>query len=374
MEKNNACSGCRACEAICPKECIKINVLGRKEFTKIIKKKECTNCHLCEWVCPHTAHIDLKEPLKGFNAYALKSSVIRRSSSGGIASSMYEYCMENSITGIGVLFDGNFNLNYTAIKNERQMRKAAGSKYVYSDMSGIHSLVANELCNGKKVLFIGLPCHATGLLNYCKLKNIDTENLITVDLVCHGVVMPIYFTEHLCRVVGLRMNTNFEGNILFRAKSNPYGLTVTNKSTVIYDKSRYKDEYMKLYLAGMYAKSCCQCKFAQQNRIGDITIKDCNTPWDKRKDNSVANQSSVLINSLKGMELWDCLREGKIKTEEYWVKDIINEDERLQFPSPTLNKYDWFGKIEKYFGHSMAVSILCYLSSIVQNRRKTKRR
>lgn len=374
MEKNSICSGCRACEAICPKKCIEINVLGRKEFTKIVKKEECINCHLCDRVCPHTAHIDLKEPLGGFNAYALRSSVIRRASSGGIASSMYEYCMENSITGIGVLFDGNFNLNYTAIKNENQMRKAAGSKYVYSDMNGIHVLVADRLRNGGKILFIGLPCHVAGLLNYCRLRNIDTENLITVDLVCHGVAMPIYFKEHLRKVVGLQMDTNFESNILFRAKRNPFGLTVTNKSAVIYDKSRYKDEYMKLYIAGMYAKSCCQCKFAQTERIGDITIKDCSTPWDKRKDNRVVNQSSVLINSLKGMKLWDCLREGKIKAEEYGVKDIVSEDERLQFPSPMLNKYDWFGKVEKYFGHSMAVNILWYLSGIVQNCRKTKRR
>ena len=65
-------------------------------------------------------------------------------------------------------------------------KKFQGSKYVKSHPEGIYKKVKELLKNGRKVLFIGLPCQVGSLLNCVG----DNENLYTVDSICHGTPSP----------------------------------------------------------------------------------------------------------------------------------------------------------------------------------------
>ena len=141
--EKDICSGCMACKIICPSQCIDINISDRKEFKREIEHDKCLKCRRCDNVCPHRSDVPLRKSIGGYNIYARKKSILRRSSSGGLASVIYEYCLRNAIHCFGVKFDRNYNLNYVLIKSEQDIRHAAGSKYVYSNMNNVYEKVKN---------------------------------------------------------------------------------------------------------------------------------------------------------------------------------------------------------------------------------------
>ena len=121
-DKTN-CSGCRACENICPKN--SISILERHDRFLCIRNKDCINCGLCEQVCPHiNKQENIKNPIVGKNAFAKQRSKYRSATSGGIASVIYQYCQKNDIDCIGVNYTDDFELEYTWICNQEKLKKA----------------------------------------------------------------------------------------------------------------------------------------------------------------------------------------------------------------------------------------------------------
>ena len=52
------------------------------------------------------------------------------------------------------------------------------------------------LDQGKLVLFTGTPCQIEGLYSYLGK---EYDNLITVDVICHGVPSPLAWKKYLSR-------------------------------------------------------------------------------------------------------------------------------------------------------------------------------
>ena len=89
-------------------------------------------------------------------------------------------------------------------KNERD--EFRGSKYVQSDMTGIFQSVKEDLKNGLFVLFSGTPCQTAGLKAYIGPRLRD--NLLLVDIICHGVPSPYIWRDYLLYI------EHKEGNII----------------------------------------------------------------------------------------------------------------------------------------------------------------
>ena len=75
--------------------------------------------------------------------------------------------------------------------SKKERDKFRGSKYVQSYLGDIFSEIVDQLQGDQKVLFSGTPCQVAGLLSFKKKKKINSENLLTVDIVCHGVPIPL---------------------------------------------------------------------------------------------------------------------------------------------------------------------------------------
>ena len=357
------CSGCMACKYICPTGCIEIDTSNRIRFIKMVDHSKCVNCHLCEKVCPHSDDIRAKKSIYGYNAWSNKRSVLRRSSSGGIASMLYEYGVENNIKCVGVSFDERLNLYYVFLDDCRMLRDAAGSKYVFSRMDKVYEGVRSYLIKGEQVLFVGLPCHVSALKKYCELKGISQDGLITVDVVCHGIVMPYFFEKHIKKFVF----DNKEKSIRFREKNNQYGISVFSEGNLIYKRNRYEDEYMMMFLEGIYSDSCYHCKYACELRVGDFTIKDCSTEWENREKNIVHNQSSVMINTEVGKRIWDDLMKNKVDGYTYPITSIIKEDSMLRHPSNKPFLYGVFLLLESMAGYTITTNVLWKIKALIRN-------
>ena len=93
--------------------------------------------------------------------------------------------LAKSGTVFGVTMDSNHEGIYSVAKTQVERDAMHGSKYMRARVGNAYKEVEAEL-KGGIVLFSGTPCHVAGLLKYLKKRNIDTTNLYTIDLICHG--------------------------------------------------------------------------------------------------------------------------------------------------------------------------------------------
>jgi coenzyme F420-reducing hydrogenase beta subunit len=75
-----------------------------------------------------------------------------------------------------------------------------GSKYVQSRIGDTYILTKKFLMSGRKVLFTGTPCQIAGLKAFLQK---DYDNLLTVDLVCHGVPSPLVWKKYLNEIINM---------------------------------------------------------------------------------------------------------------------------------------------------------------------------
>ena len=94
----------------------------------------------------------------------------------------------------GAGFDENLQVRHISIKNKEDIRKIRGSKYVQSKIGDTYSEAKEYLQKGIKVLFAGTPCQISGLKSYLGK---DYDNLILMDIICHGVPSPKVWKKYL---------------------------------------------------------------------------------------------------------------------------------------------------------------------------------
>ena len=197
IEAKENCCGCVACMYVCPKECISIKVDRIGNFYRVIDKNKCVSCGRCSRVCPTENVSNYNDCQSAYIAYNPSKAVVRKSASGGIAATIYRYCLNRNIDCVGVHYTKSLRAEYDFIKDIAQIDEFVSSKYVHSYMGKIYEKMQKKLKLGRKVVFIGLPCHVAAVKN---IFGCDNPNLICIDLVCHGVVPERYLREHITRI------------------------------------------------------------------------------------------------------------------------------------------------------------------------------
>lgn len=307
---NDECTGCGLCEQICPKNAIRLQKNDEGFLYPVIDKVKCINCNLCNRLCPQTHSIRLNEPNKVFGSKLKSESLRKRSSSGGLATALSSYIIENNGIVYGAVFDKDFKVVHKRCSNTHDIADLAGTKYVQSDLNNCFFKIANDLKNSRLVLFIGTPCQVSGLLRFIEFKKIDSTKLYTVDLICHGVPSPEIFKKY---IVWLRDIYGDFNNYQFRDKSISWH--GTNISIATGDKkiinTRELRTYSDLYFSGFITRpSCHNCHYTNKCRVSDITLGDF---WGIDKiDKNFADEtgvSIVFINSKKGNYIFSKISE-----------------------------------------------------------------
>ena len=191
------CCGCTACAFVCAQHAITMqpNALGFKY--PIVNLDICTNCGLCETVCAFKEHYDLtdiEEPL--FFAARLKDlEALKHSQSGGAFMAIAEKIIQNGGVVYGVGSGEHFKVEHQRATTIDECKLFRGSKYVQSDLGDTFRNIKKDLLDKKEVLFVGTPCQVAGLKSYISPKY--RNQLLLVDLVCHGVPSPKVWDEYL---------------------------------------------------------------------------------------------------------------------------------------------------------------------------------
>ena len=207
--EKNRCSGCGACNNICPQNAIRMIYKDNGFLYPEIDKEKCVNCGLCKKVCPNNINVEFH---KCYGAYLYRNgnaTLRKKSSSGGAFIDIARKIVSQNGIVFGAEFDKYNNIQHNNYSNLNDVQRFCTSKYVQSDIKKSFKEVYTNLMDGKVVLFSGTPCQVAGIKSYLSIRKCNVDKLVTVDFVCHGVPSPKVWKKYLDEVEKTEWN-NYE--------------------------------------------------------------------------------------------------------------------------------------------------------------------
>lgn len=373
------CSGCHACYNICPKNCIKMIRDEQGFLYPEVDEKNCSNCGLCEKICPIINPVSKAKKIEDINAYAAINSneeIRLNSSSGGVFTLIANYVVENGGVVFGVGFDDNFNAVHKMAESINGIEEFRGSKYVQSTIGNTYKLAKESLDQGKMVLFTGTPCQIGGLYAYLRK---DYENLITQDLICHGVPSPSVWQKY----VEYRSTLAKASVRRISSRRKTYGWKRFSVSFSFENDTEYlcpfpRDPFMRLFLDNYCLRpSCYDCSFKGKIRQSDITLADfwgVNNVLPEMDDDK--GTSLIFINSEKGQKIFDAIKsnlnykptaiDDAVKYNSAMISSVKPAKKQKQFWVDIKNKS--FNKLEKKYCKPVKVSKLRIILSKIKRK------
>lgn len=343
---HDKCTGCTACKDVCPKQCITMQPDELDALHPIVDDGICINCGLCEKTCPNNRELSYKLPHKVWAAWSNDNDVRRTSASGGIACELYRYWIKNGGVATGVVYDRDEGCHFILLEKESDIKTVQNSKYTFSETAGIYKVVKQKLQAGISVLFIGVPCQVAGLYGFLKK---EYDNLITVDIICHGMPPATYLEQHIKNIEDKKKE--YTCQLFFRdPKYYTYTYTFTlknNNGKEFYNKKVLtRDNYQLGYhRALIYRENCYSCNYAREERISDLTIGDFSglgrfAPFEYDKH----NVSCILENTDKGSALLKKLN-GALSMFERPACEAFEVEKQLKSPSVKHSRRSIFEKV-----------------------------
>lgn len=281
-EEIPGCSGCTACMNACPKGAIKMKKESNGFLYPIIEESLCIGCQKCIKTCPvyqwakqPEIHTNGPSEAKAYGGWILDEEIRMQSSSGGIFSALALHTLSQGGVVYGAHIDDELNIKHIRIDNKADLKKLRGSKYKQSDLGFCYQSAKNDIKAGRAVLFSGVPCQIGGLIAYLGGKR--PENLLSVDIVCHGVPSDELFDAYIHYQESLHAGKKIT-HVNFRDKSTgwkSYSLSATFSDGGKYTEYSWKDPYMRGFLSDLHLRpGCYECVYHKQPRLADITLGD----------------------------------------------------------------------------------------------------
>ena len=303
----------------------------------VINEASCTDCGICRERCPQNSRPSFtnNECISVLGARYKDDELLKKSASGGVFIGIAAMILETPGNAVfGCAFDEDMVAHHVCVTGMKDIAPLQSSKYVQSDTGDTYLQAKAMLEESKTVFYTGCPCQIAGL--YAFLGK-DYDNLLTADLICHGVPSPLLFKRYMDRL-GKQLG---ETVIYYDFRSKEKGGWGLKNVTEC--KSRAKSKIAPL-AASTYSYSfgerrvqreCCySCKYTNANRVGDITIGDfwgIEAAHPKFFDSR--GVSVVLINTSKGERFFNMVRSGFDVIESTYEKASAQQT-NLREPSP----------------------------------------
>lgn len=330
LASHDLCTGCTSCANTCPHHAITMQADGEGFLYPTIDKNLCVECGLCMKRCPilFPARQKNESNPKAFALWSYPDRTI--SSSGGAFSAFARNVMKKRGKVWGAAFVGKLKCKHVEVDSLDGLVALRGSKYVQSELDSVFSRIKGELQHGIQVLFCGTPCQVAGLQAYLHK---EYENLLTLDLACHGVPSDAVFKAYI-KKLSAKKRTNID-NFGFR-RLNGWGFApaveITSKWCPIYGIDNL---YMRAFdCSALFRLSCYSCPYARIPRIGDCTIADFwgigrhGKPF---KQNVLKGVSLVLVNNKKGEDAISQLED--VFMEQRTLEEALVENHNITSPS-----------------------------------------
>ena len=344
------CCGCSSCFNSCPKGAISMIRDEDGFLYPDIDNEKCVDCGICVKSCAFQHIKETNTPITVDAAVRLDKERLKKSASGG----MFAVIAEKIIAENGVVYgcsmervDGKLYPMHIKAENLNELAPILGSKYVQSDPGNVFKDIKKQLSAGRKVLFCGTPCQAAGLKGFLKK---DWDNLLILDLVCHGVPSIGMFQDYIS-YTEKKKGITIE-NFRFRAKTGKIGHTgemvykdkngISKKQLLTPKISSYYSFFLS---AQMDRQSCYVCPYSCENRPGDLTIGDFwgfgkkYSDYDKEQFVIADGISVVSVNTEKGSAFWQEIKD-QVAVYHSDYSSAADRNPQLVTPSKKGDKYD----------------------------------
>lgn len=253
--------------------------------------------------------------LKVYACYNTDKDVRLSSSSGAVFSSLAENVLEQQGVVYGVAMSVDcYSAEFISVTSKEQLTKLRGSKYLQAKIGNTYRSVKEALSSGKLVLFSGTGCQVNGLKSFLGK---DYENLICVDVICHGAPSPALWKKYA--IYQEQTNGGKLESVNFRCKDDSW-VDFGMKENQLYI-SKDADSFMRMFLRNYCLRPACYECHAKHYKKSDMTIADF---WGIEnvapEMNDGRGTSLVITRTEKGQELFE-----SIKNELKW-KEVSYEE------------------------------------------------
>lgn len=214
--------------------------------------------------------------IKTYACYLNDDNVRLISSSGAVFSVLASYVFSLGGVVYGVtMAEDCYSAEFVAITCEDDINKLRGSKYLQAKIGNTYKNVKKDLLQGKTVMFTGTSCQVNGLKKFLEK---DYENLICIDIICHGAPSPALWKKY-----AQYQEVKNGGKLVyvnFRCKDEKKTTLVAINKVDQKDKIKIKyiskniDSYMQMFLKDYCLRPSCYECVAKNNKMSDITIAD----------------------------------------------------------------------------------------------------
>ena len=234
-----------------------------------------------------------------------KDETIRAASrSGGVFTALSDNVLDSGGVVYGSVLTDNFIAAHIRAEDKTERDKMRGSKYIESKLNTIFPLIKKDVLSGRLVLFTGTSCQVAGLKAFLEKSY---ENLLLVDILCHGVPSPKVWRQYLdwqeskhgkCTAVDFRNKKDYGWSSHIETM-----MFLQNGKTQQVDSDIFTTIFYK-HLA--LRPSCYECKYKTIMHPGDITIADY---WEIDRAlpgfNDNKGVSLVMVNNDHGMDYFN---------------------------------------------------------------------
>lgn len=182
------CTGCGLCANVCSKDAIRMVWSKNGFLVPSVDVSSCVNCGMCVKQCialeEKETYSDELTSVESYGGWNKDIDIHMSSSSGGTFTALAIKAIEQGGVVYGVVWKDKLTAVFDKTDSVDGLARMRGSKYTQAVPGNVYREVRSDLKSGRKVLFSGTPCQVHALKKYLR-KNY--ENLLTIDIVCHGV-------------------------------------------------------------------------------------------------------------------------------------------------------------------------------------------
>ena len=316
-------------------------------YPKVYAQK-CVDCGLCVNRCPILAPCNEIKAKKAFSGIIEDDTIRFSCSSGGLFWALASHFIQRNGVVFGAAFDDKWNVIHTEAHTFSQLALFKGSKYVQSSLNNIYPRVREYLQEGRNVLFSGTPCQIAGLRSFL---NKDYQQLLLVDIACHGVPSPGLWQSYLLSLkkdladeiiyVNFRDKKKGWKDYYLTIELSEYNHSLKEKKRVISERP-INNVYMGLFRNNYSLRpSCYQCKFKSGKSGADITLCDFWGIPSSSRFNDDKGASSIIVFSEKGEKILSELCNVSLDSIDYNYLVKNNLGLVGSVPKPELREMFW---------------------------------
>ncbi|MBW2650908.1 MAG: Coenzyme F420 hydrogenase/dehydrogenase, beta subunit C-terminal domain [Deltaproteobacteria bacterium] len=375
----DACTGCGACQQVCPYNAIEMK-LDDEGFQRPVILDSCIQCGLCSKVCPvlEKPNVERNSPPEAYVMWHNDETIRRVSASGGAFGVFADDVLERGGVVFGAAYNPDFTVSMHKAESKEQLEPLRGSKYVQSFTGDSYQQVKHLLSQGRPVLYAGLSCQVAGLYGYL---GGDHEKLLTLDLACHGVPSVTVFqayVQYMSQKLGSPVEAVNQRSPIDWSELIQYRVAIQTADGKTHYRTAQNDLFSNGFLSSVFLRpSCYQCPYRSLPRIADVTIGDffglgTIKPFNKDTRNGV---SQILVNSEKGRQavvanadqmfyeqrdLFECLAYNT----SLWKPSSKNPRREAFFRDFQSQPFE--ALVKPYFGQSIKAKCLRFIRTMIK--------